>query len=279
MAFWSQVKASLPSMWTTVLESKRMALQEAWNPRVHYKSAIAHSHVCLDCSTWPRKELQEFCAVHICALILLVALCKGPLSERFLGIVTISFVNPISFFWRSHHLRPRKNWHLRPQDLHFTGQNRHLSTQTGTKKKTKDYQFLKAGFQPGCGHIPATCQERKSSLNINFLGGIFLGHPGPRRRDIPDKNFMQVAFFCCFRQGVAGMSRDLGRDVPGFWKKKTSCKKTLGWFFTCHLSHPPPLKNSLPTWKIYFWIGFGLLPEKPGALTEINFCRFIFGVW
>ena len=38
-----------------------------------------------------------------------------------------------------------------------------------------------------------------------------MGHPGPRRRDIPDKNFMQVAFLCCFRQGVAGMSRDLGR--------------------------------------------------------------------
>ena len=50
------------------------------------------------------------------------------------------------------------------------------------------------------------------------LGGIFLKHPGPRRRDIPDKNFMQVAFFCCFRQGVAGMSRDLGRDVPGLEK-------------------------------------------------------------
>ena len=33
-------------------------------------------------------------------------------------------------------------------------------------------------------------QERKSSLNRKFLGGIFLGHPGPRRRDIPDKNFM-----------------------------------------------------------------------------------------
>ena len=29
---------------------------------------------------------------------------------------------------------------------------------------------------------------------------------------------MQVAFFCCFRQGVAGMSRDLGRDVPGLEK-------------------------------------------------------------
>ena len=61
-------------------------------------------------------------------------------------------------------------------------------------------------------------QEQESSLNIQFLGGIFLGHPEPRRRDIPDKNFMQVAFFCCFRQGVAGMSRDLGRDVPDLEK-------------------------------------------------------------
>ena len=61
-------------------------------------------------------------------------------------------------------------------------------------------------------------QVRKNSPNIKFLGGIFLGHPGPRRRDIPEKNFMQVAFFCCFRQGVAGMSRDLGRDVPDLEK-------------------------------------------------------------
>ena len=38
-------------------------------------------------------------------------------------------------------------------------------------------------------------QVRKNSLNIKFSGGIFLGHPGPRRRDIPDKNFMQVPFF------------------------------------------------------------------------------------
>ena len=61
-------------------------------------------------------------------------------------------------------------------------------------------------------------QVRKSSLNIKFLGGMFLRHPGPRRRDIPDKNFMQVAFVCCFRQGGAGMSRDLGRDVPDLEK-------------------------------------------------------------
>ena len=45
-----------------------------------------------------------------------------------------------------------------------------------------------------------------------------MGHPGPRRRDIPDKNFRQVAFFCCFRHGVAGMSRDLGRDIPDLEK-------------------------------------------------------------
>ena len=64
-------------------------------------------------------------------------------------------------------------------------------------------------------------QEGKNSLNIKFLGGIFLGHPEPRRRHIPDKNFMQVAR--CFRQGVAGMSRDLGRDVSDLGK--TLCKK------------------------------------------------------
>ena len=56
--------------------------------------------------------------------------------------------------------------------------------------------------------------SEKNSLNIKFLGGIFLGHPGPGHWDIPDKNFLQVALFCCFRQGVARMSRDLGQDVP-----------------------------------------------------------------
>ena len=29
---------------------------------------------------------------------------------------------------------------------------------------------------------------------------------------------MHVAFFGCFRQGVAGMSRDLGRDIPDLEK-------------------------------------------------------------
>ena len=36
-----------------------------------------------------------------------------------------------------------------------------------------------------------------------FVGGIFLGHQGPKHRDIPDKNFMQVAL------------RVLDREWPG----------------------------------------------------------------
>ena len=68
--------------------------------------------------------------------------------------------------------------------------------------------------------VPHFLRSKKDSLNTKFWGSIFLGHPGPTRRDIPDKNFMQVAFFCCFRQGfnLAGISRDLGRDVPDLEK-------------------------------------------------------------
>ena len=83
-------------------------------------------------------------------------------------------------------------------------------------------------------------KKGKNSLKIEFLGRIFLGHQGPRRRDVPDKNFMQVAFFCCFRQGVAGMSWDLGWDVSVFGK--TLCKKkTLGTEI-CDLGAPSPLE-------------------------------------
>ena len=45
---------------------------------------------------------------------------------------------------------------------------------------------------------------------------VFLGRKfRPRPWDVPDKSSMQGAFFCCFRQGVVGMFRDLDRDVPG----------------------------------------------------------------
>ena len=67
-------------------------------------------------------------------------------------------------------------------------------------------------------HPHATQEGKKKKLKIKLLGRIFLGHQGPRRRDIADKTFMEVAFFCCIRHGVAGMSRDLGRDVPDLEK-------------------------------------------------------------
>ena len=51
---------------------------------------------------------------------------------------------------------------------------------------------------------------RKKQPKDKVFGRIFLGHQGPRRQDITEINFMQVAFVCCFRQGVSG------RDVPGF---------------------------------------------------------------
>ena len=57
-----------------------------------------------------------------------------------------------------------------------------------------------------------------SDKKISLIGNFEVLGPSPRRRDIPDKNFMQLAFFCCFRQRMAGMSRDLGRDVPDLEK-------------------------------------------------------------
>ena len=62
---------------------------------------------------------------------------------------------------------------------------------------------------PGSRAKTTFYQEGESSLNIKFLGGIFLGHPGPRRRDIPDKNFMQVAFSAVLDTEWPG--------CPGIW--------------------------------------------------------------
>ena len=56
--------------------------------------------------------------------------------------------------------------------------------------------------------VPVVRSEKKS-LNIKLLGGIFLGYPGPRRRDIPDKNFMQVAFSVVLDREWPG--------CPGIW--------------------------------------------------------------
>ena len=60
--------------------------------------------------------------------------------------------------------------------------------------------------------------RQKQPKDKVFGQRILVGHQGPRRRDILHKNFMQVVFSCGFRQGVAGMSWDLGRDVPDLEK-------------------------------------------------------------
>ena len=72
--------------------------------------------------------------------------------------------------------------------------------------------------------------------------------------DVPEKNFMQGAFFCCFRlrkfrEGMAGTSRDLGRDVPG--SEKTLCKKSLGLFLVP--STKKRLKRSKPALRCPNW--------------------------
>ena len=52
---------------------------------------------------------------------------------------------------------------------------------------------------------------------------MFLEHQGPRRRDlappwdVPDKNVVQGASFCCFRGGMARISREFGSGRPDMW--------------------------------------------------------------
>ena len=75
-----------------------------------------------------------------------------------------------------------------PRDLEFTWGSLHPAAEGVWQKESgnKSEEFFKK------------LRSEKNSLNIKFLGGIFVGHPGPRRRDIPDKNFMQVAFSLSF---------------------------------------------------------------------------------
>ena len=44
----------------------------------------------------------------------------------------------------------------------------------------------------------AKSQVRKNSLNIKFLGGIFLGHPGPRTSGYPGQKLYASGLFLLF---------------------------------------------------------------------------------
>ena len=73
-------------------------------------------------------------------------------------------------------------------------------------------------------------EKKKQPKDKVFGGQDIPGTPGTQTsRDIPGKSFMRVAFFCCFRQGVAGTSRDLGRDVPDL--EKLYARKLWADFF------------------------------------------------
>ena len=76
--------------------------------------------------------------------------------------------------------------------------------------------------QYGCDPFPffgsALKQPKEKVFGQKILGtpGTHTsGYPWPWPCDVPDENFMQGAFCCCLRQAMAGISRDLGRDVPG----------------------------------------------------------------
>ena len=64
----------------------------------------------------------------------------------------------------------------------------------------------------------ANNQVQKEQAKHKVFGRDIPGTSGSQTSGYPGQNFMQVAFFCCFRQGGAWMSRDLGRDVPDLEK-------------------------------------------------------------
>ena len=101
----------------------------------------------------------------------------------------------------------------------------HVGVQEG-RKQPKDKTF-RAGYSRDI---------RTQTLDI----------PDPRLGTSRTKILCKV-FFLLFRQGMAGMSRDLGRDVPG--PEKSLCKKIWGRFFRSHVGGLKLLKEIDPIWK------------------------------
>ena len=85
------------------------------------------------------------------------------------------------------------------------------SCESGRKKQPEDKVFgqeIPGRRGPSCWDIP---------------------DPGPG--DVPNKSFLQGALFCCLRQGIAGMSHDLGRDVPGSDSSEGLYARNIGLIF------------------------------------------------
>ena len=104
-------------------------------------------------------------------------------------------------------------WHYIPRAQHVNFGRSHLPRKmtNDPKMPVRDPQWISRNSLdwPFSRHYYILTKKRnpESSLNTKFLGGRFLGHQGPRRWDILDKNFMQVAFFCCLDREWPGCPR------------------------------------------------------------------------
>ena len=99
--------------------------------------------------------------------------------------------------------------HLKPSD-----QGKETLEHKQIRGLSRDWVDGKQLFLCFGGHSSGPKKQPKHKV----LGRDIPGTSGTQTSGYPGQNFMQVAFFCCFRQGLAGMSRDLGRDVPDLEK-------------------------------------------------------------
>ena len=58
----------------------------------------------------------------------------------------------------------------------------------------------------------------KKQPKHKVVGRDIPGTSGTQTSGYPGQKLYAGGLFCCFRHGVAGMSRDLGQDVPGLEK-------------------------------------------------------------
>ena len=105
--------------------------------------------------------------------------------------------------------------------------------------------------------------EKKNSLKAKFFGQEDIaGTSGTQTLGHPGQNFMQVAFFCCFRQGMAGMSRHLGRDVPDL-EKLYARKLWADFSFT-------KLMLGVSRWSLFWKLDGGLLVPISAYLCPLG---------
>ena len=69
---------------------------------------------------------------------------------------------------------------------------------------------------PGTGRNKDSGTEKQPKHKV--LGRDIPGTSETQTSGYPRQKLSASGLFCCFRQGVVGMSRDLGRDVPDLEK-------------------------------------------------------------